>query len=206
MMRLNFECNPKYCIMIKKSAFLVVGPIQSGKTYLFNQILTSIKQNNPTIGFTEECLYKNKNRVGYDLLLNLGDKIHRFPFVRIKDRITLDSPNLFQFDMNTITTVNSLVKINIKITKPPLLYFDEYGRIESKGRGLLTAMKMLINQMENQNISYSTLFSTRKQNLDSLMHDIQHSFQLNVNPHILALPSDNKTKDQFITDIRNSIK
>ena len=45
-----------------KSNFIVVGPIQSGKTYFISQIIKSLKNDIPCIGFIEKCIYSISNR------------------------------------------------------------------------------------------------------------------------------------------------
>ncbi|OHT10656.1 hypothetical protein TRFO_04158 [Tritrichomonas foetus] len=192
--------------MSLKSCFIVTGPIQSGKTYFMSQLINEAKDQYPMIGFTEKCLYKGKDRIGYDLYLNLNGSHYQFPFVRIKERITLNDPNLFQFDNETITNVKKLLENKTIVEKPPLLYFDEYGKIESKGKGLFSAMKTIINQIDFQNVRFSTIFATRKQNLDVLLKNIGNDFNLKVSPSMLSLPCDEKTRRKFMDDIINSLR
>lgn len=191
-------------IKMLKSHFIVVGPIQSGKTYFINQILKSLKNDRPCIGFIENCIYKNKERIGYDLLLNINDKKYQFPFVRQKERITPDDPNLFKFDNNTIITVKKMFDSKIEVSKPPLLYFDEYGRIESKKMGLFSSMKSIIAQMNSKNIHYTTIFTTRKQNLDFLLDNFKKDFGFQAKPNILSLPSNEESKNIFIQKLKDS--
>lgn len=188
-----------------RSQFIIVGPIQSGKTYFINQILKSLKSDIPRIGFIENCIYKNKERIGYDLFLNINDKKYQFPFVRQKERITPNDPNMFKFDNNTIITVKRMFDTIINFKKSPLLYFDEYGRIESKGMGLFSSMKSIITQLNSQKINYTTIFTTRKQNLDFLLQNFKKDFDFNSQPTILTLPSNEEDKKIFLQKINDSI-
>lgn len=190
---------------MSQSHFIVIGPIQSGKTTFINQFLKLLKNDIPRIGFIEECIYKNQERIGYDLILSINESKYQFPFVRQKERITPDDPNMFKFDKNTIVSVKNLIDNNVKFNKSPLIYFDEYGRIESKGLGLFSSMKSIINQVNLQNIPYTTIFTTRKQNLDFLLNNCKKDFNFTSDPNILTLPSNEESKELFIKKINESL-
>ncbi|KAK8889325.1 hypothetical protein M9Y10_034071 [Tritrichomonas musculus] len=190
---------------MSQSHFIVIGPIQSGKTTFINQFLKLLKNDIPRIGFIEECIYKNQERIGYDLILSINESKYQFPFVRLKERITPDDPNMFKFDNNTIVSVKNLIDNNVKFNKSPLIYFDEYGRIESKGLGLFSSMKSIINQVNSQNIPYTTIFTTRKQNLDFLLNNCKKDFSFTSDPNILTLPSNEESKELFIKKINESL-
>ena len=191
-----------------RQCFILVGPIQSGKTFLLNQILEKVRKDYACFGFTEECLYKekSKDRIGYDLHLDLNGEKSRFPFVRIKERISIGDPNLFDFDKATIEKVGNIFKSKIDIKNPSLLYFDEYGRIESRGRGLFPAIKSIITQANEQNAKYTTIFSIREQNLPFLMKNLKNDFMISSTPKNLNLPCQEDKRKQFINEIHQSLQ
>lgn len=184
--------------------FVFSGPIASGKTKIISSLVDNVKAQVPCYGFIERCIHKNGDRIGYDVFLNLQGKEERFPFVRRKSRNTFDG-NLFSFDQNTIKSIEKeLNEFKPKIKKHSLLYFDEFGNIEAKGRGLVEAMRLLMGKFEDEKIPYTAIFGARSQNLKGLYFEMKKFIKETNN--VIKIPLKNQTERDVIEQILLSLK
>ena len=168
--------------------FILSGPIASGKTKVLSNILEKIIKQVPCYGFTEKCIHKNNSRIGYDVHTNLNGIKNQYPFVRLKERISMDG-NIFNFDQDTIKLIeNQFSKFTPKIQKPSLIYFDEFGKLESNYRGLNKAMNILLDKFESQRIPYVTLFAARKQNINGIHKTMQKFLSNSQKETIIEIP------------------
>ena len=194
--------------MLRKS-FLISGGLTDGKTWLVDDIVKLVRSlgDIPCYGFTEHRVVENNTRVGYDLKTDVNGKIHTFPFCRLKPRIDLRDGMLFEFDDKSVAaTVNAFKNANYR-KLPSLLFFDEFGRLEVRGKGLWEPIKFLISHFENNAIPYAALFSTRLQNIDLFKEKITRDLRWpKAYDKRLLLPAKDAEKDAFKEAIIASLR
>ena len=192
--------------------FVVSGGIDKGKTRLVTEILDYVRSIGafPCIGFTELCLRKKDGtRIGYDLITDIDGQTQRFPFVRLKEKIDITQPMLFDFNKQTMEAALEIFKKGTYKATPSLLYFDEFGRMESKGTGLWKSMMYLVSTFEANKIPYSAIVTARQQNIGLLRDQMKNGFKW-TKPidKIVTMPASEKEREALkiavIASLRNT--
>ena len=194
--------------MLRKS-FLVSGGLSDGKTWLVDDIVKCVRslREFPCYGFTEHRVIENNTRVGYDLKADLNGQVRTFPFCRLKPRIDISDGMLFDFDAKSVAATLDAFKHASYPKLPSLLFFDEFGRIEARGKGLWEPIKFLISHFERHSIPYAALFTTRLQNIQLFEEKIASDLRWpKASTKRLLLPAKDAEKDAFKEAIVASLR
>lgn len=189
--------------------YWISGSIAAGKTTTVAEVVEKVRNMNiPCVGFKEICLRaKEGNRLGYDLVTELYGDFKTTPFGRLRDTINRLDPRLFEFNHSAMKETFEFFKSANYKREPTLLYFDEFGRMESKGKGLWPSVQYLVERFESEKIPYSVIFALRKQTFDALKTKMKKelTWTAGIGKH-LKLPCKEATKEDFAADVIESLR
>lgn len=189
-----------------RAHYVFCGPIASGKTRAISSVVGALRGRVPCYGFLERCIHRNNERAGYDVVMDLRGREERFPFVRRKERNAFDG-NLFSFDRGTIEAIErEFAEFEPETRDPALLYFDEFGNIEAKGRGLAEAMRTLMRKFEDRGIPYATVFGARSQNLRGLRSEMGELLRVSREERVLRVPLAKGGEEKVVEQILETLK
>jgi len=127
--------------MAIKALFVVTGKTHSGKTTLLENVVNTLREKGiPVSGFLSLTVHDAKGEIsGYDLLdIETGDIS---PFLRRDLRNGIPVGRFFV----SRRTLRKAQKI-LKNASGKVIFFDEFGILESKGNGLFKAFLLAIQK------------------------------------------------------------
>lgn len=150
------------------------GGIGSGKTSLLKQLVArAYNKNIPVFGFYQPLLKVNGVRQGYDIVV-LGNGIEKtFPFVRPRETVREDGM-IWKFDENALLNTEKFFDSLVIPKKKSIIIFDEYGRLESKGKGQWNNYKKLLSKFTDIGVRTSSVITSRDQTIDLLRNSMKN--------------------------------
>lgn len=120
--------------------FILTGPVHSGKTTLLKKVACELKERSFEIdGFFSEAVWKNEERIGYDLF-DLK-KERAIPFIRKIGEKEWQRIGSFFFIPQSLAEAK---KIILRCKDADTVVLDEVGPIELAGKGLWPALEKVI--------------------------------------------------------------
>ncbi|EAX98804.1 hypothetical protein TVAG_479760 [Trichomonas vaginalis G3] len=176
------------------------GPIGSGKTTIFKDIIAhALAKDIPIFGFYQPLLKEKGVRKGYDIVVFGNGKEERFPFVRPRERVREDGM-LWKFDQNALSNTKNFFDSMKLPSKRSIIIFDEFGRLESKGKGQWSNYQFLLTKLTSNGIKSSSIISSRNQTLDNLRSSMK-SIGFGKETSQINLPASKNHIDTFIKTI-----
>ena len=180
--------------------YIAQGNIGSGKTHFFKDIIEAAKSNGiPFYGFYQPLLMKEGRRFGYDVVMFANDNQEILPFVRPIDKITPEGM-IWTFNQDTIAKTTEFFELCKLQNKPSIVLIDEYGRIESKGKGQWPSVTKLLTRLNQNQIPSNTIISCRKQ-VRNTLKDSMKSLGYGKEKSTIKLPTNQRKRDKFIKNL-----
>jgi len=189
-----------------KNLVYVRGQIGTGKTMFMQKLIhKAVESSIPVYGFLQPCFYQEKTRTKYDVVSYANDKIIRLPFASLVDKVDKDGW-IWNFNQKSIEDTRQFFDNMEIIKKPSILVIDEFGRLESKGKGHWNSIYTLIRKMTESNIHFSPVITCRKQTHQLLRDTLSKNFGFRKENMLIQLPVDIKKENDYINKIVCKVK
>lgn len=188
--------------MIDNKLFALVGPIQTGKTTIIRSILKEFrsKSNFPVYGFSEICIKTKDDRRSYDVITDINGKTEQIPFVKPLEKI-LPNGMQFSFSDDAIKAVYRTFTEQNYSKVPTLMYFDEFGRLEYRERGLWNSIHFMLKHFMDNKIPFVPIITCRQQNLGLFSELMAYSFNFRNKPIVHNVPLTTQQQSDFVSGL-----